>query len=1318
VTVSGTTLTAAFTGLTNNTSYRFTVVAVNSYGDSAPSGSSPTVTPTAPTVPDAPFITNVTGEDSAIEVTWVPPDTGVADLTGYTITELVDGLAVSTTSEPATATEATVTGLTNGTQYTFTIAAVNAMGAGASSPPSVPVAPLPATAPMTPANVVAVPQNGQIQVGWAAPPDGGSPITGYTVTVSPATISAISVAADTTVATLAGLTNGTAYTVSVTATNEAGTSPAGQAGPATPEPVIVPGAPTNVIGSVTASGTVAVSWTPPMDPGTATITGYTVSASTGSTVATTVQASTSACTGTPARCAASVTGLTTATAYTFTVTATSSAGNSPGSEATDAITPTLTVATAPVMLSAADAATLRYVDTDGTLIFEQPSSAVTGLTAGELVYVPATSVEPDGFLGTVGSVTTQGGFVDVATSPANLADVYSAYDASMDVPFNGADAQLVDAVPGVSISRPEISGKTLTSSASSQATSPEDSPYSVSFDNDSLVLSIDADLTEGDSEDGSESTPGISPSANLEGTLTLTPILHASMSGGTLGFTIGGNMNAQLDTTVGVQVSTTEKIFLGKILGPIVDVQVGEIPVPSQIVYTLYAVFTASGTIGIEYQADYSHTLAAICQVSLTGGSNSCSPDDADDSHSGGLSAGHSVYGSMSASAGLQFGASLQIAFVAGPEVDLTPQVQVTANTSANPWWSLNLLGTLGVSVTMNEVWGNGDTIYSDPNLFTFGPLNLASASGPLTGLYISPGQAALDPGSTQQFDAYDLSTGGDTPLAATWSVVAGPGSISSSGVFTAPSDAAVSIVEATYNGLTARASVVTGAALETDNYSDGGCYCADATGLVDAAEMEWSVSSTGLGPITGFAVTAVLGEGSSGESAEVVNVANTATHAYLPDLLPGQSYTLTLYAVGSGGGVLSSISGVVPLSPLPEVSAGTGNVANVATNPTTGKPDDTGEAGDSYPFGGASLSGNGVYAFFYTQARSNLAPPSIYNPGSTDTYLVRKNLDTGEIDVASLGVAGQAPVSAFPDEGPPLASDDGSSVVFYVFNAAGDIQPEVYDFDTETGWMVGAAGDDDDLVDDISANGQVVAYSTFDGPPYRQVEGDAPQQIDDCPVDTAPTCAYPGDDISMSANGNLIAYTAEDLGVQTIWSTDDIYLYNATTGTDTAVFPRTWCNYDAYIWQCETYDNPVLSGDGSTLAYIWNKGAGPFLSGPVQLTLLRIGSQDPITVATDDGPIGLDDQSDTYFPEALADDGGVLLYADDYSTDSTYQWKLLDDSTGTQAPQLGASNPTSLAYVSVSDNGDEVLYTLDNLEITTAEITWSEYPGVYLWTP
>jgi probable HAF family extracellular repeat protein len=86
----------------------------------------------------------------------------------------------------------------------------------------------PATPPGTPAPPVATAGNGSAEVSWSAPNDGGSPITGYTVTASPGGKTA-SVNGSTLTAVVSGLSNCTTYTFTVRATNAIGTGEASAA---------------------------------------------------------------------------------------------------------------------------------------------------------------------------------------------------------------------------------------------------------------------------------------------------------------------------------------------------------------------------------------------------------------------------------------------------------------------------------------------------------------------------------------------------------------------------------------------------------------------------------------------------------------------------------------------------------------------------------------------------------------------------------------------------------------------------------------------------------------------------------------------------------------------------------------------------------------------------------------------------------------------------------------------------------------------------------------------------------------------------------
>src|SRR5205085_7329813 len=111
--------------------------------------------------------------------------------------------------------------------YTFTVRASNANGPGPVSAESNAATPTPLTAPGAPAGVAASAATGQALVSWNEPAsDGGSPISGYTVTpyIGSSAQTPVEVGANATSAIVKALTNGTSYTFTVSATNAIGTS--------------------------------------------------------------------------------------------------------------------------------------------------------------------------------------------------------------------------------------------------------------------------------------------------------------------------------------------------------------------------------------------------------------------------------------------------------------------------------------------------------------------------------------------------------------------------------------------------------------------------------------------------------------------------------------------------------------------------------------------------------------------------------------------------------------------------------------------------------------------------------------------------------------------------------------------------------------------------------------------------------------------------------------------------------------------------------------------------------------------------------------
>jgi hypothetical protein len=165
------------------------------------------------TPPGKPQITGVTPEDSQALVNFSLDNTGGSEITSYTVTASPGNITATETGSPIT-----VTGLTNGTNYTFTVKATNLGGEGPASDPSLSVTPK--GAPRSPTGVSALAGDGQATISFSAPTDnGGSGISSYIVTSNPGNIT---VSESGSPITVTGLTNGTNYTFTVQAVNDIG----------------------------------------------------------------------------------------------------------------------------------------------------------------------------------------------------------------------------------------------------------------------------------------------------------------------------------------------------------------------------------------------------------------------------------------------------------------------------------------------------------------------------------------------------------------------------------------------------------------------------------------------------------------------------------------------------------------------------------------------------------------------------------------------------------------------------------------------------------------------------------------------------------------------------------------------------------------------------------------------------------------------------------------------------------------------------------------------------------------------------------------
>jgi hypothetical protein len=366
VTVNSTVFTNTINGLTNALSYVFYVVAQNIAGNSVYT----TLTTIPYTIPDSVTTNSVVIGNSNVTVNWSAPSNKGNAITAYYVTYYNGASLIGVNTVASGTTSNTVTGLVNGTLYTFSVTAQNAAGNSVVVAASNVYA-TPYTVPSAPLTFSATPGTGSVALSWSAPSsNGGTAITYYNIfygiglSYSTSLTPNLVFGKEVTSYTVTGLTSGYTYNFFITAQNAAGNSVSNFV---SATQYAVPSAPLSFTALATAQSA-SLSWSVPSSNGGTAITKYNIFYGIGLSYSNSLTPNIVVDSGVTTYY---VTNLTVGSTYNFYITAQNAAGNSVSNSAS--VIPTELVTS--LMYSAIDSKDFIYVtDISGGRVFKYDSS--------------------------------------------------------------------------------------------------------------------------------------------------------------------------------------------------------------------------------------------------------------------------------------------------------------------------------------------------------------------------------------------------------------------------------------------------------------------------------------------------------------------------------------------------------------------------------------------------------------------------------------------------------------------------------------------------------------------------------------------------------------------------------------------------------------------------------------------------------------------------------------------------------------------------------------------------------------------------------